>query len=94
MELAKEELSDIHDDWIAELEKERQPLKLINCPPEVKEKINQFVHRFQTDNNGIVGFLRLSETIREHKEYFDGHHPGKTTLQDWYKVWKKEQANK
>jgi len=38
-----------------------------------------------------VGFRRLAEVIKEHKEDFGGSYPGKTTLQAWYKDWLEEQ---
>ena len=80
------------DNWIVELEKERKPKTSLDCTPEEKEKIIQFVHRFQTENDaGVIGFSRLAAIIREHKKDFGGYHPGKTTLQQWHKEWLKHQ---
>ena len=74
-------------------DKERMPRKSNYYPPEVREKIMQFVHYFQTENDsGIIGFERLQVIIRKNKADFDGYHPGKTSLQKWYREWKK--ANK
>ena len=75
------------DNWMVELEKERTPKNPTSCPPDMKEKIIKFVHRFQSGTE-TVNFIRLVEVIAEQKEYFGGYCPKRTTLMSWYRDWK------
>jgi len=80
--LAKEELSDIHKDFISELDKFRKPVK--NLPEgDDRVRIIKIIKDARTDNgNGIVNSRNLSKLIKE-KFNFD---ISKTTVVEWSKL--------
>jgi len=80
--LAKEELSDIHKDFMFELDKFRKPVK--NLPEgDDRVRIIKIIKDARTDNgNGIVNSRNLSKLIKE-KFDFD---ISKTTVVEWSKL--------
>jgi len=79
--LAKKELSDIHRDWMQEIEEHRKP-EQIKLTDKEKASVIEFIKLARTNNgNGVVPFRDLSKVIE--KKF--GHRVSRTTLHDWAK---------
>jgi len=78
----KEDLADIHIDWIEELDKLRKPALtlLSNLPQEEQDNIKKYVDIARSENgNGVVPFKTLAEQIEKRFGYkFSGR-----TISDW-----------
>jgi len=78
MKLAKKELSDIHNDWMEELDKHRK----IEIPPDVKAEIIEYIKKGRTNNGeGVVSLERLSRLIKERFKFT----VCSTTINKWSK---------
>jgi len=82
MELAKEELSDIHTEFMSELNKYRNPQPKHPETEEEKARIIKIIKDARTDNGeGVVSTRRLSIEIEKEFGYKISH----TTISEWEK---------
>lgn len=84
MRLAKEELSEIHDDWMQELDEHRKPEQVIRkITDEEKASIIKFIKDGLKDNGkGTVTCRTLAVLIE--KRF--GYKMSKTTVSEWGKL--------
>ena len=82
MKLAKKELSDIHRDWIEELDKFRKKEVVYLKDVEESEEILEYVKLARAGTGkGVVSFRILSDLIE--KRF--GHRFTKSAIMDWLK---------
>ena len=82
MRLAKEELSDIHKDWMEELDKHRKPPQT-KLSDEEKAPVIKYIKEGVKDNgNGVVDYRTLVILI---KKRF-GYKISRTTVGEWRKL--------
>jgi len=79
--LAKKEISDIHKDWLQELEEHRKP-EQIKLTGEEKASVIEFTKLARTNyGSGVVSFRTISKLVEKKL----GHKVGRTTLNEWVK---------